>query len=370
MKEWVQPRENSIEALLHGMSFSDGVEFDLRMDKDGNLAIYHDEFVHGSGPIKGRCIENLHAGDLKEKGVSSFRELMSQRNFTNSWQSDGKTVDIELKIPHPVTGKNVDEYLCSIMSKLEDDLVDLDLPDGSTLISSFSPRVFNAARESNFRFPVTRLMPHIRSWGRYWRVKRAFAMPHFARSSIQGISRYLRKNDSEIMGVAVEYLAGWTRWVNPRVPVGISGKGRDRLLRTLRGMGVFVWPAPMELEGALLGSGISLVTDEMNPLVIDKPDGSFRWTRPASQPLGEEWASRIAASSGAERSDLIIEAKLSEPTWQEINENRRREIVIHQGRKMGWDGSEDKWTRGVGSRIPWGIPRIIGHRGAGKTHSG
>ena len=31
------------------------------------------------------------------------------------------------------------------------------------------------------------------------------------------------------------------------------------------------------------------------------------------------------------------------------------------------DGSEEKWTSKIGNRMPWGVPRIIGHRGAGKT---
>ena len=370
MKEWERPRENSIEALKHGMSLSDGVEFDLRMDIDGNLVIYHDEFVPGHGPIKGRCIENLHWGDLKDKGVTSFSELLAHGDFTDSWQFGGKTVDIELKMPHPVTGRGADISLRSMITKLEDELSDLELPDGSTLISSFSPRVFQVARELKLGLPVTRLMPHIRPWGRYWKVKRAVAMPHFARSSIQGIARYLRKNDSEIMGFAVEYLSGWTRWINPRLPVGIKGRGRDRLLRTLRGMGAFVWPAPIELEGMLLASGVSLVTDEMNPHLVDRPDGSFRWMRPASRPLGEEWSNAIGASSGDERADLVAEAKASEPTWQEIEEGERRKIIIRQGKKMGWDGSEDSWTHGVGKRMPWGVPRIIGHRGAGKTKIG
>ncbi len=44
---WRQPEENSIEALVHGIKFSDGVEFDLRMDGDGELVVFHDEFVSG-----------------------------------------------------------------------------------------------------------------------------------------------------------------------------------------------------------------------------------------------------------------------------------------------------------------------------------
>ena len=51
MSDWDRPEENSIEGLLHGMEFADGVEFDLRVDGDGEFVIFHDEFVPGPGPI-------------------------------------------------------------------------------------------------------------------------------------------------------------------------------------------------------------------------------------------------------------------------------------------------------------------------------
>ena len=49
MSAWERPDENSIEGLLHGMEFADGVEFDLRVDGDGEFVIFHDEFVPGPG---------------------------------------------------------------------------------------------------------------------------------------------------------------------------------------------------------------------------------------------------------------------------------------------------------------------------------
>ena len=30
-REWLQPRENTIQALSHGIQVSDGIEFDLRL---------------------------------------------------------------------------------------------------------------------------------------------------------------------------------------------------------------------------------------------------------------------------------------------------------------------------------------------------
>ena len=42
---WEQPPENSLDALLHGMRFSDGVEFDLRLSADEELVVYHDSIT-------------------------------------------------------------------------------------------------------------------------------------------------------------------------------------------------------------------------------------------------------------------------------------------------------------------------------------
>ena len=70
-----------------------------------------------------------------------------------------------------------------------------------------------------------------------------------------------------------------------------------------------------------------------------------------------------------ERADLIDEASSSLATWAELNEGRRGEIISEQGRRLLWSGSEDKWVAEAEGGLPWGSPRIMGHRGAGKTHS-
>ena len=369
LDSWEQPKENSIAALQHGMEFSDGVEFDLRIGRDGELVIYHDEFVPGRGPMKERCIEMLTSEELGSRDITRLDDLLSSRSFIEKWQEGGKTVDIEFKVPHPVTRIDVDSHLVSLMEKLEGALEGLELPKRSTIVSSFCPRLIPVAKSYGFSTPITRLMPRIRPWGRYWKVKRTVAMPHFARTSVPRIANYLRKNDLEVMGMALEYLEGWTRWINPGPPVGLRGRQLERLHKALRGMGAFVWPAPIEVEEALINAGISVVSDHMDPDVISKPDGSLRWPRPASQPLDEGWRRRLNSVNNEERADLLREATVSVPSWAELGTKRRSEIVREQGRRMLWEGSEESWARDAMEGIPWGSPRIIGHRGAGKTHS-
>ena len=369
MSTWEQPDENSVAALQHGMEFADGVEFDLRIDGEGELVIYHDEFVPGKGAIRGRCVEQLSTNELRGFGIATMDDLLKNRSFTDLWQYGGKTVDIEFKIPHPVNRIGTDKYLGSAMELLGQKLDSLDLPARSTLVSSFSPRIGTVANSVGFGIPVTRLMPRIRAWGRYWRVKRTVAMPHFARTSVRSIARTVRGEGMESMGMALEYLSGWTRWINPGPPVGLNGRGLERLNEIRRGMGLFVWPGPLEREDELLRAGVSIVTDHMDPRVIERPDGSPRWPRPASQPLDDDWLRKLERASGEEMPDLISEASESLPSWPELEPGHRASIVKEQGHRMRWRGTEEKWARDAEEGLPWGSPRILGHRGAGKTHS-
>jgi len=368
MVHWEQPEENSIEALRHGMMFGDGVEFDLRVDGDGELVIFHDEFAPGEESIRERCVEKLPTDYLKSRGIPTLKDLLADRDFTGAWQSGGKTVDIEFKLPHPSTKIGTLGYLGSIMGKLEESLQPLDLPERSVVASCFSPMIGRAARSSDFGIPVIRLMPHIRAWGRFWRLKRVIAMPHFARTTVKGITRSFRNEGMESIGMALEYLVGWPRFIHPGLPVGLHGKGLRRFFQMRRGMGAFVWSAPLKHEDALVNAGVSLVSDNMDPTVLEKPDGTPRWPRPASQPLDEEWATRIGESSSAERGDIMSEASSSLPMWGEIDSGRRARIVGEQAKRMLWPGSTEKWVRLADGGLPWGSPRIIGHRGAGSTH--
>ncbi|MFL2975746.1 MAG: glycerophosphodiester phosphodiesterase [Candidatus Thalassarchaeaceae archaeon] len=368
MSDWKQPEENSIEALQHGMLFGDGVEFDLRVDGGGELVIFHDEFVPGEGPIWERCVENLPTDYLRSSGIPTLSDLLANRDFTDSWQSGGKTVDIEFKLPHPSTKIGTMEYLNSIMEKLEAALEPLELPDRSVVVSSFSPKIGEAAKSSGFGFPVIRLMPHIRAWGRHWRLKRVVAAPHFARTTVKGITRSFRKEGMESVGMTLDYLVGWPRFIHPGLPVGLRGRGLKRFFEARQGMGAFVWSAPLKHEDALVNAGVSLVSDNMDPTVLVKPDGTPRWPRPASQPLDEEWSKRISEADPLERGDTMGEAFSSVPMWGDIESERKRRIIEEQATRMLWPGSTEKWVKLADDGLPWGSPRIIGHRGAGSTH--
>tara|TARA_B100000902_G_scaffold99150_1_gene101553 strand:+ start:16548 stop:17654 length:1107 start_codon:yes stop_codon:yes gene_type:complete len=366
---WQQPDENSIAALEHGMLFADGVEFDVKLDSDHNLVIYHDELLPGNSPKKERCIELLGTDELKKNNIPLFEDLLSSKKFTEALQQGGKTACIEFKMPHPVAKINHSEYLTNIMTQVEEKLNDFELPKRSTIVYSFSPKIESVAKSLGFKFPVTRLMPHLRPWG-VWKVKRAIGMPNFARTSVSSIIKNSRNHGMPAMGLALQFLNGWTRWISPGVPMGLKGAALERLNKARAGMGAFVWPAPIEMEDLMINAGLSLVSDNINPELVTKSDGSIRWMRPASQPLDEEWRNILESAEKSERYELSKEARESLPQWHEMEHARRNKMIIDQGKRMYWSGSEEKWIEQLKHGIPWGSPRLLGHRGAGKTHSG
>ena len=169
--------------------------------------------------------------------------------------------------------------------------------------------------------------------------------------------------------MALDYLVGWPRYVHPGKPVGLHGRGLRRFFEARRGMGAFVWPCPLKHEDALLNAGVSLVSDNMDPTVWERPDGTARWSRPGSQPLDEEWRRRIDQSSSDERGDVIAEAASSLPMWDQMEVSRKMRILEEQGSRMLWPVNSESWSEYSEGGLPWGSPRIIGHRGSGARHS-
>ena len=48
--QWIRPRENTVEALVYGMSECDGVELDLRLSEDNRLVLHHDSCLLYTSP--------------------------------------------------------------------------------------------------------------------------------------------------------------------------------------------------------------------------------------------------------------------------------------------------------------------------------
>ena len=84
MSSWKKPRENTIESLVHGIKFSDGVEFDLRLSDDEQLVLYHNSITEDN-----RFPECELAEDLPDY-IKTFDELLSKKEFTREFTEEGK----------------------------------------------------------------------------------------------------------------------------------------------------------------------------------------------------------------------------------------------------------------------------------------
>ncbi len=343
---WEQPRENSIAALVHGMNHLDGVELDLRLTSDDDLVLHHDDsFASGS------YVENYTLAELVEKG-DSFSALLSQTEFTEPWQNEGKCVCIELKSPHPSSGKGGGwlagsartVHLARMLELVHDALEPFTLPRSSVVLYSFDPRFLKAAKQVNSPYERARLVPHLREWGSS-RMKRIIAAPSFITNSLPRLIRKHRRWGAPMIPCALDYLHGSNRLLVTGTSVGLEGRGLERLTRARKGFPAFVWPVPPELESKLLDAGLTAITDFCSPELVELPCGTSRRPRPATQPLGEA-------------------------RWHEMDDGERRELLDGWRNKWQWERSIDELCAdSAPNSIPWEVPRIIGHRGAGRTYS-
>ena len=97
--EWVQPRENTIDAISYGIQVSDGVEFDLRLTEDDRLVLHHDSKTEFGDYPEAMLIDEL------PEYVETFDNLLENKNFIRRWTEEGAFSCIELKPPHPSSGK-------------------------------------------------------------------------------------------------------------------------------------------------------------------------------------------------------------------------------------------------------------------------
>ena len=128
--------ENSMAAFRAALNKGYGIEFDLHLLKDGNLAVIHDSFLKRTTGAEGR-IEDLTTEDLKnyrlegtEEVIPTFRELLELYG--------GKApLIVELK---PENGNQA--ALCQAACDM------LELYDGVYCIESFDPRCIKWLRKN------------------------------------------------------------------------------------------------------------------------------------------------------------------------------------------------------------------------------
>jgi hypothetical protein len=167
---------------------------------------------------------------------------------------------------------------------------------------------------------------------------------------------------------ASQYLHGPSRRLVTGTTVGLEGKGLERLTRTRKGFPAFVWPAPTAIESKLLGAGLTAITDSTSPEIIDLPCGGTRWARPATQPLSHDNSAQLSDLSGTSANEKIAEFTKDVPRWHELDDADRRELLDGWRKRWQWGRSLDELCAdSAPNSIPWEVPRMVGHRGAGRT---
>ena len=344
---WEQPRQNSVESLCYGINHFDGVEFDLRLSSDGLLMLHHDNTTKN-----GDYVELLSSDELKPFS-DRFDDLLARKDFTTPWQEQGKTVCIELKSPHPSSGvgggwrggsKRV-EYISSMIKMVDDAISEFELPEGTTVLYSFDKKFLPAVKKAEWKYPKARLMPILREWGS-GNLQRAIAAPSFIAHSLPRLMRKHQKWGAPMIPCTIDYLHGINRHLTLGTTVALTGKGLEKLTKARKGFPAFVWPVRVANEKAVLDAGLTALTDDASPEITHLPDGSPRLTRPASEPLFDG----------------------QHIPWHEMTNNSRKEFLSAQRTRWQWSRSIDELVDSSdGNQIPWEVPRIIGHRGAGKT---
>ncbi len=103
---WNQPKENSIASLREGIERFDGVEFDIRLTRDGELVLHHDRTLSVPAAKKvglPKYVEDCTLEQVCEFGFDSFDNLLSDSGFMECWLQESRFVCLELKIPHPAS---------------------------------------------------------------------------------------------------------------------------------------------------------------------------------------------------------------------------------------------------------------------------
>lgn len=369
--KWIQPPQNSIDAIAHGMTYSDGSEFDVRLTVDGELALHHNAKIELEGQKEGLFpyVEQNHSDDLRAAGFDIFSELIEDSRVRSSWINGCSTACIEIKRPHPrakIAGtyfsrNGMTEHVSEIMKNIDNQLSPLDIPERNTVIISFDPKTMIAHKLSKISLPATPINPSIRPWGPA-PIRRAMALPSYGKRTVAGMVEHWQEIGAPLLPLAFKHLHSWSKFLHLGRAYSFKGKSLTKLNQKRRGFPIHVWPTPMEIEKDIISGGFTALSDLMDPSILRTPKGQTRWLKPGTQPLSDELEEKMNGLSNEQNAKVLHELASERPTWENLDMKERQEMIDRLGKKLSWP----KIQADEGSP-PWEIPRFIGHRGAGKT---
>lgn len=356
---WRQPPENTVRALVEGITRFDGVEFDLRLSADGELVLHHDHHLSIDTDEligKERFIEQLQSDDIKLNGFDDFTSLMENKDFTGQLIDQSKVAFIEIKPPHrsiQPRGENT-AHLAKILEKVAELLKNHDIPRHNAVVYSFHSAMASVAKKASYKGNWSELRPVVPPvFGAF--NQRMRTLPGYITNSFASLLKNHQRNGSVMMPCAKEYLIGWTRHLPLGRSVGLSGRGLKRLRSITNGYPVHVWPCIAAEERPLLNAGLSVITDDAHP---EQPiSGAARWMRPASLPLTlKQW-------QGLAQRKIPTDVS----PWCELNDSEKQSQVETWRKQYQWQRGADEILADSNGELPWEAVRVIGHRGCGKV---
>jgi len=371
--DWVQPRQNSIEAIAHAMTVADGAEYDIRMSSDGELVLHHnariersetDDLYEGLHPY----VEQNHSDDLRNAGFDLFSDMIENSRIRSAWFEGDAFSCIEIKRPHPkskIAGgyfpsqKRID-WIIRMMQRVEENMESEPAPERTAVFYCFDPATMRAHQKADVDIPAAPINPFIPPWGP-GPIRRTMALPSFARSTVPRMVNRWRESGAPLLPLAGAHLRSWSKYLHLGRPVSLKPSSIERLNRQRKGYPIHVWPAPINLERTILDAGMTVVTDEMDPTILQTSRGETRWMKPGTKPLGPDLWTRM--SDPSENSEALLTEAEKLPTWSNLDMTERRKHLDSLSANIYCESIP--LEEGA---PPWEMPRFIGHRGAGKSH--
>ena len=375
---WKPAPENTLESLRHAFKSFDGVEFDIRLTADEQLVVHHDRTV--SVPkehLKGQptWLEEWNLDDLTGLGFLGFDDFLDNKDVLAAWRDGGSMGCVEIKRPHPKSAvgggflgrKHHNQHVAKVMRLADQALNERDVPRENTVFYAFHRGMPASARLAETRRPWAALIPYIPPYGNRTS-QRLQVLPKFLTTSFTRLVKQHRNQGSSMLPCAIEYFQTTTKHLPVGRHVGLQGSALERLTAAREGMPTYVWPTKPMIEHDLLRAGMSALTDHADPSLTWLPSGHARWRRPGLQPLLEAEWSELERVGKADHLDALHALESTVPPWAECDVARRRALVTEWTKRWRWRPSvEATLERYSGETPPASAPRVIGHRGSGKT---
>ena len=375
---WRQAPENTLESLRHAIQQNDGIEFDVRLTKDGEIILHHDTTISipkNDRPHSYAWTENHTLDELTSMGFVSMRGMLEDHQLLTEWRDKGKMGCIEFKRPHPramygggIFGRQQHiSHVATMMKKVEHLLQEFQIPSENTVYYAFHTGMKASIQSVGTERPWAELVPYVPPFGTHY-TKRMRGGIQFLTTSIARLIGSHRQSGASMSPCAVEYFLPPKNLIPLGFTGGLHGAKAARFRKHQRGFPIYVWPTALKREHDVLSAGLTGLTDCSDPAMSWLPSGHARWTLPATQPLDATQRQALECATQENHKEILRELQAETAPWAECDTQRRTELVEMWRKKWQWEESTSSiLQRSQKASPPWEAIRLIGHRGSGKT---